>query len=651
MGKIPDKTMFLLDGQQRMTCLTNVFSDVIHESTEKKVSRLSSRKLLANRFYLRISRWHYGLLLDEASDLFGIGRLDFRFDVSKDQEPDFLTADIIDQIECRPFLASEYDKRPYMPCQKYTEKLDSYCFENDEVYMIPLFLLIGSNDKDDKIRKQRLLSILNGIQGNIAESICTRYRNEEDDKKEKFAKMILYREKEEEDESDFLEYYEAEDRDSKFDEIVRDRAGLWINYFKDYLDDCVEHLQLSRIDMPEGSRARAIDIYENMNMGGLSLSTFDLVAARLAKVSNESLYDRVLRNLKQKHVYQDEAVPDEVAKFLPEEYNASQFIKAYSENEVAKECSDLFLEVLGLYCNNLDYNKNNIKAGYSKSAALLKLSAEEINTYCDKVCIALDRAFGFLQVRCGIRYLSEVNYKIMVRFIAYIFTNDNWYADKKVHKRLEAWYWAAIFSGEYDKDPAIRFEDNLVRFIELISNKDADVTWLKSMKEKIFEAENFSDCDFLLMEKAKEGRIPKGHLSKYVCQFFLSRTYSDFISENRVLSVFTLEKLEQHHVIPLGCVKTIGESTKDLRKNGEHILNSPLNYVFISESANKELSDTSLKDYQNKIPDETKYLLCINEYPTFLPDLETVDNVFYAWMKKRHGGIKGAIKARVENLM
>lgn len=56
VGEIPQKTNFLLDGQQRMTCLTNVFSDVIHEASEKKVSRLAARQLLATRFYLKINR-------------------------------------------------------------------------------------------------------------------------------------------------------------------------------------------------------------------------------------------------------------------------------------------------------------------------------------------------------------------------------------------------------------------------------------------------------------------------------------------------------------------------------------------------------------------------------------------------------------------
>ena len=109
-GTIPEKTYFLLDGQQRMTCLTNVFSDIIHEASEQKVSKLASRQLLATRFYLKIDRWDANIVPGTQKDLFGIRTLDFRFDVSAGQEPDFLTADIAEYIEGRTFLAAEYGK-------------------------------------------------------------------------------------------------------------------------------------------------------------------------------------------------------------------------------------------------------------------------------------------------------------------------------------------------------------------------------------------------------------------------------------------------------------------------------------------------------------------------------------------------------------
>lgn len=191
VGEIPQKTNFLLDGQQRMTCLTNVFSDVIHEASEKKVSRLAARQLLATRFYLKINRWDVNIVSESSKDLFGIRTLDFRFDVSNGEEPDFLTADITDYIECRPFLASEYDEKPYMPGQRYDDKLDDYCFATPGIYLIPLYLLVGSGSKDDKLRKKRLLAIIKRMRDQITESISTYHFNLDVEAKQEFAFSII----------------------------------------------------------------------------------------------------------------------------------------------------------------------------------------------------------------------------------------------------------------------------------------------------------------------------------------------------------------------------------------------------------------------------------------------------------------------------
>ena len=46
---------FLLDGQQRMTVLTNVFSNVVHEKCDKVTDLISPS--LKRRFFLRIPKW------------------------------------------------------------------------------------------------------------------------------------------------------------------------------------------------------------------------------------------------------------------------------------------------------------------------------------------------------------------------------------------------------------------------------------------------------------------------------------------------------------------------------------------------------------------------------------------------------------------
>ena len=87
---------FLLDGQQRMTALTNVFSNVIYEKC-KMFSKLSSRAL-QRRFFLRIPKWEN---CKEEADLFGVHNL--TFPISDSAEPDFLTADFTVYYMCRIF--------------------------------------------------------------------------------------------------------------------------------------------------------------------------------------------------------------------------------------------------------------------------------------------------------------------------------------------------------------------------------------------------------------------------------------------------------------------------------------------------------------------------------------------------------------------
>lgn len=218
-----------------------------------------------------------------------------------------------------------------------------------------------------------------------------------------------------------------------------------------------------------------------------------------------------------------------------------------------------------------------------------------------------------------------------------------------MHDIIEAWYWAAIFSGEYDKDQNERFEKNLRSILETLTTKAKKYDWIITLKNNIFETPYFSDCSFLLMEKANEDRIPKEHLAKYICQFYLSRTYSDLIHDDRQINVFSKYKLEKHHIVPVGSVSKIGESTDILRKDKTNIVNSPLNYVFISDATNLEISNISLKEYEQDITASAKAALNIVNYPSVekLNDKTTIK----AWLKERYKILKGQIQNRVMNML
>lgn len=190
----------------------------------------------------------------------------------------------------------------------------------------------------------------------------------------------------------------------------------------------------------------------------------------------------------------------------------------------------LFLQILVGYSKNPEYKLKLLKADIFKATRALDLKAEDIDINCDVVCKGLDRAMFFLQVKCGIRKFAELNNKLMATFIAYIFTNDDWFNDNNVHKKLEAWYWSALFSGEYDKDQYGRFELNLCAFVKsLIEN---DYGWLKGLRDRVLNENNVNDKDLLLMQKIDQDRKPKENVGISLCQYFLAKGYDDLVKTN-----------------------------------------------------------------------------------------------------------------------
>ena len=185
--------------------------------------------------------------------------------------------------------------------------------------------------------------------------------------------------------------------------------------------------------------------------------------------------------------------------------------------------------------------------------------------------------------------------------------------------------------------------------LESLKSSRRGYAWINTLKDKILDVPYFSECSFLLMEKAVEDRVPKEHLGKYFCQFYLSRPYSDLITDVRTVSVFSKQKLEKHHIIPLGSVTKIGESTDHLRTDKTNVFNSPLNYVYITDLANNEISDKSLSDYENSITATAKAVLNIVNYPS-VNDLSDEIKV-KAWLSERHKLIKGQIQNRVTSLL
>ena len=654
---ITHKTVQLvLDGQQRLTVLTNVFSNVVLDIT--KVSELVSPSL-KRRFFLKVPKWQRKI----DNDVFCVKKLNFPYEDSDDKEPPFLSSDFIDSIVTYSYTAEKSNpSQPYNPLCSYTSKLDSFCLTEDENnYLIPLFLLTPYSEKDQAHTKQareRYRCIFKGIYNGIIDDICSYFANlTTRSEKEEFLKEIGQEE---------LINDEFESVDDNLRNELNSIGETWIEDIKKYLTSCIEKIHLSQIRVSSEKRARAIDIYESLNLGGVCLNTFDLIMARVATVQSESLHTTILNlinkndkdPLKEHYV---EYVPDVISLFFDkksdsciQDYNASLFTECILEDDdINSKYLDTFLNVISLFINK---KNNSFGLEYTKRNEILNLHPEDIHKNTEKVCIAIERALFFFQTRCGIRKINEINYALMITVVATLFMDDNIFSSKNTHNVLEALYWTSVFSGNYDHDQNTRMINDLNKLYSIFSNENnkpaaSKYEYILHDKELILNYKNFSDKELFLMEKAEDQRLPKKVLRTYICQYYLAKTYSDMFDKQKKVSVFMDDRdsLEAHHIIPLGSLKNYGESTKELRKKDSHICNSPINFVYITSAANKEISSDCYDVYIKKVQDEAKSKLDLVNFSNITSsyDEEAVKSFF----KERFDHIKGSIKSHVTDLL
>lgn len=95
---------------------------------------------------------------------------------------------------------------------------------------------------------------------------------------------------------------------------------VWKVCLTNYLDSCVKNMALNKIEVSGEQRDRAIDIYENLNRGGISLNTFDLVMARVAKVSTDNFYRRLVRYIQEEKSYDKQVLPDQIVPLIGKKY-------------------------------------------------------------------------------------------------------------------------------------------------------------------------------------------------------------------------------------------------------------------------------------------------------------------------------------------
>ncbi|SHI53020.1 Protein of unknown function DUF262 [Anaerovibrio lipolyticus DSM 3074] len=588
----------LLDGQQRVTVLTNAFSNVVFDMAGKP-SNLINQNALKRRFFLRIPK--YSTSDGAVADLFNARGLDLPWKDAEKDEPNFLADEIYEAIKIINFTKDGAECfNPFKNPQSPKSELVNYCSAGDE-YLVPLYLLTGNNDA-------WLNQILTRIADNIQLEILSKYDSLEQDEKEPFVKSIIT--------EDIQEFAADKDRMAErddFQDLLKEQGNMWVGNLKSYLMSCLNRIQLNQLIVDNHNRARAINIYENLNKGGVSLGTFELIMAKFASVSNENYYDKLVGYIKSPRNYEDVVYSanlsndEKVKSYInSNKYTATLTLGCLDKinEEISGAYIEAYLDVISLfaYCQDFDPDKLNISL--IKREKILAISAEDLRDRCEEVCDALDQALFFMQMRCGIRNVKDINYKLMLVVVAYILLNSKYRSEKRTYDLLEAWYWISIFSGYFNTDQTERTIASIRYLIEILEK--GDIAWLKGLYDQIFKASYFTEKEFLLLKKPDDtGIYPKEFLRDVICQFFLIQNYKGLIEKNVPINPFTEERLEKHHVIPLGSLKYPDEKIKNsedkLRSKKDYFLNSPVNFVYITAAENLAISDDKLSDYAPRI--------------------------------------------------
>lgn len=573
---------YLLDGQQRISTLYNAFRDIYSQNGRNWGNIWDSLfKNLRNRWFIKVD-----------DELFGYDNL--KFDVKNiiNKEP----------IEVKDFIVNKEIRK--------TRDMDKWYHPAYEPKDEKGNILYGSRAELEIARqaaKEKLVplygvskaSLLTSVLREIAKERLEELKAEVKDDKKNIKEILGHLDPDVENKSE-----------NEIDSLWKELQANWIKDLSSFLINILNK-EIPIILLHKNEIGRASSIFEEINKGGTPLSNFDLIVAKAARAT-QNKFNTSLVNLILDILNKDLNVSHIDSEPLGGKWRASLFT-SIQENLPSKKFQSIYLNLLSIFfyekAKGLPISKDLISRN-----KILSLEPNFIVEYTEKITLAIARAYAFLQLKCGHINESQISYDYMVLPIAYLFYEDhNVWNDINKLKKIEAWFWASLFSGAYKE----RQDDQFIKDLKALKAwliedniKSEDLShWieggkvlLKSLRDKIFEKEDYSDENTLLHKNPNTDYTSPTSVKNSILQYVLSRKPQDLLPNNLTsLSAYkgALEnpELQVHHIIPLNSVTKIGQSTKELRKDKKHILNSPLNLTYISDKANAMIRDKNIDDY------------------------------------------------------
>jgi hypothetical protein len=220
----------------------------------------------------------------------------------------------------------------------------------------------------------------------------------------------------------------------------------------------------------------------------------------------------------------------------------------------------------------------------------------------------------------------------------------------KTFDRLEYWYWGSVLSNVY----TARQNEHCVLDISQLRR------WLRNpaagnpFENRAAEALNsprYSDKDALLRRGDDDASIGTD-VGAYLIQLVAALGGQDPLEHRRIH--VDRDEVEDHHLIPLGSVANVGQSTREIRRGAtelHRVLNSPLNRAYVLKATNRELAAKAIDKYMESVPGSVQASLHFSGDPFQRTQGEAELDWVRRVLENRFDNIRTAFTNRMTNLI
>lgn len=449
------------------------------------------------------------------------------------------------------------------------------------------------------------------------------------------------------------------------EKVVQQINYEWMSIEQDWSRDIAEYLEslldskIPFIELDSNETSRAVAIFEAVNKGGVPLSVYDLIVAKSAQSDDfKNLSSQILDELDQPIEINSELSLNYVkyCEVLSEpNIWTAKHMDVNDDNSPSRDIKDWFVNLLSLLVHKYRHN-DEPKLEQIKRDKILALTTDDISSYWMHSIRGIIRALAFLQMRCGIVKAKNVAYKHMVLVLGFILEDDSNWQSRRVLDILEYWYWGSLFSGKYIARQNERCEKDLRLLKQAVQSQKVEVVSKQIDEEDLLNVKGYATKELILREVSENDDFEVSAARNGILQFILAKHPLDYLKINndmvenhvRLISAWRIARgeivAEIHHIIPLASQKAIDSSTKELRQERSHYLNSVTNFTYTTKASNNWIGTKSPREYFKHIDSGTLDAHCIpeisgKEYTTELEQKK--------FMEHRFNKILRGIKARL----